>query len=127
MSRRSAPVVPKYRRIAEDLRAEIEAGRYAPGDRLPSLAELIAGSGASLGTVLKAIATLESEGLVRSVRGQGIFVVTDPAGEAELIAGLHAEIRRLRARLAEHEQDHHVTKKAPEGFPQGRGHFRGGH
>ena len=48
--------LPKYRQIAEGLRAEIAAGRYAPGDRLPSVVELIAGNGVALGTVLKAAA-----------------------------------------------------------------------
>jgi DNA-binding GntR family transcriptional regulator len=101
--------LPKYRQIAEGLRAEIAAGRYAPGDRLPSVVELIAASGASLGTVLKAIATLEAEGLVRSVRGQGIFVSAageSAAGMRARIAELEGQVRRLLERLAECERGH---------------------
>ena len=106
----NARALPKYRRIAEDLRAEISAGRYQPGDKLPSVVELIAGSDASLGTVLKAIAVLEAEGLVRSVRGQGIFV-SAPSGESAAgmrarIAELEGQVRRLRGRLAECERGH---------------------
>ncbi len=47
---------PKYRQIADDLRARIHSGEYAPGARLPSKAELMARYETALGTVDRALA-----------------------------------------------------------------------
>jgi DNA-binding transcriptional MocR family regulator len=56
--------------IAED----IADGALARGDRLPPHRELAYRLGIGLGTVTKAYAVLERRGLVRSVRGRGMFV-----------------------------------------------------
>lgn len=107
--------LPKYRQIVEDLRVRIRAGEYAPGGQLPSLSKLMAKHGVAGGTVDKAIAILEAEGLVRSEHGKGTFVV-DPLPEeaksdidqvrAEL-ADLKEQIRQLAERQSEHEAGGH--------------------
>lgn len=61
-------------RIADDLRGQIESGRYRPGDRLPGLPDLADSYGVSLVTVRHAIAKLRQEGLVVSQQGRGNFV-----------------------------------------------------
>lgn len=67
-----------YRRIVDDLRAEITAGQRAPGERLPSEHDLAAQYEASRPTVRRAIAVLKAEGLVVSEQGRGMFVRSTP-------------------------------------------------
>ncbi|HYZ52320.1 MAG TPA: GntR family transcriptional regulator, partial [Streptosporangiaceae bacterium] len=43
-----------YRQLASDLRRAITAGRYPPGQRLPTEAELVAATGLSRQTVRRA-------------------------------------------------------------------------
>ena len=65
---------PLFERIADRLRAEIRAGRYRPGDKLPSGSELAERFGVSIVTARQAIAQLRAEGLVRSRVGSGVFM-----------------------------------------------------
>jgi DNA-binding transcriptional MocR family regulator len=58
--------------IVTALEAVVEAG--APGDRLPSVRELMARHRAGPGTVQQAIATLVARGLVEARPGRGTFV-----------------------------------------------------
>ncbi|RJQ78179.1 GntR family transcriptional regulator [Pseudonocardiaceae bacterium YIM PH 21723] len=58
-----------YRRIADDLKAEINAGTYAAGDALPSESELAQRYGASRGTIRQAFAALRTDGIISSRRG----------------------------------------------------------
>jgi GntR family phosphonate transport system transcriptional regulator len=70
--------------IAETLRAEIAAGHYAPGARLPTEAGLAARFGVNRHTVRRALAALGAEGLVHSRRGAGAFVAAPPPAEYPL-------------------------------------------
>lgn len=63
-----------YERIATLMRNEIGAGRWVPGERLPSLDSLARHYGVALATVRQAIALLEAEGMVRRRQGRGTFV-----------------------------------------------------
>lgn len=69
--------------IADTLRAEIGAGTYAAGDRLPSEGRLAARFGVNRHTLRRALAALAAEGLVHSRRGAGAFV-TAPVTEYPL-------------------------------------------
>jgi GntR family transcriptional regulator len=64
----------KYQQIADDLRAQINNGALAPGQRLPSEPDLAAQHDASRNTVRLAIALLTNQGLVVSRQGLGTFV-----------------------------------------------------
>lgn len=66
---------PIYRRIAEDLRQEIESGTLAPGSQLPTEIELRDKYEASRNTIRDAVKWLMSRGLVETRPGQGTFVV----------------------------------------------------
>jgi GntR family transcriptional regulator len=66
---------PLYRQIAEDLRAQIEAGQLRPGQQLRTELELRDYYGASRNTVRDAIKWLTTLGLVETRPGQGTFVV----------------------------------------------------
>jgi GntR family transcriptional regulator len=68
----------RYRKIAEELRRQVEAGELAAGRLLPSESELSAAYGASRVTVRKALELLREEGLIDARQGFGWFAATDP-------------------------------------------------
>lgn len=65
---------PAYRQIAELLRAAIDAGRFQPGDRLPSESALIDYFRVARMTVRQAVQELRRDGLVWAEQGRGVFV-----------------------------------------------------
>jgi GntR family transcriptional regulator len=67
---------PRYRRIAADLRAKIDAKVYAAGDQLPSEPDLMEEYGVSRNTVRLALNVLANEGRIVSQAGRGTFVRT---------------------------------------------------
>jgi 8-oxo-dGTP pyrophosphatase MutT (NUDIX family) len=60
-----------WRYIADDLRAKIAAGRWLPGDRLPTLEQLAEQYGHAKGTIRNAVNELRAEGLISS---RGLYV-----------------------------------------------------
>jgi GntR family transcriptional regulator len=66
---------PMYRRIADDLREQIECGQLEPGQQLRTEIELREHYDASRNTVRDAIKWLTTLGLVETRPGQGTFVV----------------------------------------------------
>lgn len=62
---------PRYRVIADQLRARIESGSIPPGSLLPTESALTSEFRASRGTVRQAIAVLREEGLVTTEHGRG--------------------------------------------------------
>lgn len=68
---------PKYQRIADTLRAEIQSGRPEPGARMPAETALLQRFGVALPTLRQAIALLRTEGLLESRHGVGTFVRED--------------------------------------------------
>ncbi|MEU5082321.1 MULTISPECIES: GntR family transcriptional regulator [Streptomyces] len=74
MSGREAGRQPKYQRIAAELRAAVEAGRYGPGDRLPGENDLMAEHGVARMTARQALGVLQAEGIAEARKGAGVFV-----------------------------------------------------
>lgn len=66
------------RRLFEQLADEIRAGRYAPGERLPTEQALTRAAGVSRTVVREAVAALRAEGLVVTRQGVGAFVSAAP-------------------------------------------------
>jgi len=66
--------VPVYLQLAAILRRQIERGELAPRRPVPSKRQLTQTYGIAGGTVDKALAVLRGEGLVKTVRGRGIYV-----------------------------------------------------
>lgn len=60
--------------VVNDLRAQIEDGRLAPGAKLPSESGIVEKYGVSNMTARAAIAVLRGEGLIRVERGKGAYV-----------------------------------------------------
>ena len=84
---------PPYRIVADALRERILAGEFANG-RVPSERALIRRWNVSRTTAAKALATLESEGLVVRRRGAGAFVnpSSGPAQGTSFVATLIADM-----------------------------------
>lgn len=77
-----------WKRIATDLRAKILGGRWQPGDRLPTMAQLQQQYGVAKGTIRNAVDLLRDEDLVDTRGGSGIYVreslpVPEPANAPE--------------------------------------------
>jgi hypothetical protein len=70
--------------IAELMRAEIVSGRWAPGQRIPSLRTLGKAAGASPRIVSKASVQLQDEGLLDFQPGRGLFVTRPRWSEPKL-------------------------------------------
>src|SRR4051812_12459572 len=85
-------------RVTQALRAA--ATRLAPGDRLPSVRDLMASHRASPITVQRAIGRLAGEGLVEPRPGRGTFVAARPA-RAAAAADLSWQSVALGARAVE--------------------------
>ncbi|MDR7269850.1 DNA-binding transcriptional MocR family regulator [Pelomonas saccharophila] len=63
-----------YQTLADSLIQSMRAGRYRPGDRLPSVRELCSTHGMSLATVTHALHRLEDAGWIASRPRRGFFV-----------------------------------------------------
>lgn len=79
---------PKYQKLFESLKTDIVAGRYKPGQKLPSEAALVTKSGASRITVGRAIRELQNLGLVDRIAGSGTYVRTITPEERPHLFGL---------------------------------------
>lgn len=66
--------LPLYVQISELLHREVAAGHYPVGERLPVEAELAAQLGVAVGTLRKALAKLESDGMLERRQGSGTYV-----------------------------------------------------
>ena len=89
---------PMYQQIVDQVTAKVMAGDWAPGQSLPSIRELGAGSHVSVITVRRAYEELERAGVIATRQGKGSVV----AERADLPTVLmHDELQRqLEALLA---------------------------
>ena len=76
--------VPLHISISEQLRRQIEAGDYPPGEKLPSEHDLMKLFEVSRITVRQAIANLINQGLAQSKQGKGVFVTSQKKVAYEL-------------------------------------------
>lgn len=73
---------PIWRSIAANLINDISQGRYRPGDKLPTEAELSKRFGVNRHTVRHALKSMAETGLVHARRGAGVFVAQVPTDYA---------------------------------------------
>lgn len=66
--------VPRYHRIADDLRERIGSGELPPGARLPNQRQMAREFGVTLMTLRQGLELLERENLIRRQHGLGTFV-----------------------------------------------------
>jgi GntR family transcriptional regulator len=67
--------LPIYRQIVEQVLAMASSGTLRPGHLLPSVRQVARDAAVNPMTVSKAYSRLETEGIVRRVRGQGMEVL----------------------------------------------------
>ena len=103
MTQQEARTPAKYRQIAADLRARIEAGEYPVGSQMPTKDELMSSYGVALATVDNALRVLAKLGMVESRQGSGTFVLAQQAAEAEA-DHLAAQVAELQKELADLRQ-----------------------
>jgi GntR family histidine utilization transcriptional repressor len=98
-----------YSRVKDFLKAGLAAGRWRPGELMPSEAELVAQFGISRMTVNRALRELQSEGLVERVQGVGTFAAQLHRISSTLtIRDLQEEIE---ARGHRHHAEVHVRRR----------------
>lgn len=100
---------PIYLQLMERIQMDIISGRYAPGDRLPSVRELALEASVNPNTMQKALAELERSGLVYSQRTAGRFITEDEGLMKELkkkqaVQYLEEFVANMR-RLGLHEEE----------------------
>lgn len=88
--------VPIYQQIADQLRADILAGKLKEGDYLPSIRRLAKDLKISVITTMKAYEQLEAEGLVTASQGKGFYV---NAQDSEMLKEQH--MRKVEESLME--------------------------
>ncbi len=72
--------VPPYAQVVEQVRHALLTDVLKPGDKLPSVKEVVSALAINPNTVLKAYRDLEREGLVEGRQGVGTFVLRRPDG-----------------------------------------------
>ena len=131
----SAPsaALPKYQQLADHYRSAIQAGSLLPGQRMPSLRDMLRQHAVSLSTVMQVCRLLESEGLLEARPRSGYFVrhpvkvalapVNDPPmhrpPDAAQYVGIHAKVSEFLAlgRLQRFKTNLSVARCAPELYP----------
>jgi GntR family transcriptional regulator len=66
--------MPKYLKLCEVIQTLINNQEYQPGDKLPTESDLVEALPVSMGTIQKALATLNDRGVLRRTQGSGTFV-----------------------------------------------------
>lgn len=105
------PAAAPYARVKHYLKGELARGRWAPGELMPSEAELVARFGVSRMTVNRALRELQAEGLVERTQGVGTFAAHLHRVSSTLtLRDLHDEIE---ARGHVHRAEVHLADREP--------------
>lgn len=88
--------VPIYQQIAEQMKADILAGKMKQGEYLPSIRSLAKELKISVITTMKAYELLAEEGLVTAAQGKGFYV---NAQDSEMLREQH--MRKVEEALLE--------------------------
>jgi DNA-binding transcriptional regulator YhcF (GntR family) len=83
---------PIYAQLIEQISLRILTGEYPTGSRLPSVRDIAAEAAVNPNTMQRALAELERDGLVYSVRTSGRFITEDQEKIAEMKDKMAREI-----------------------------------
>lgn len=94
--------LPIHRQVRDQICLAITNGTLKPGEKLPTQEEFRDRWDVHIETVLRAMRALERDGLIRSIRGQGRFVVDAPPSlsKAERNRQIQSETKSYLAALA---------------------------
>ena len=113
VSTRTGAAAAPNARVKQHLKEQLARGRWPPGARMPSEAELVAQFGVSRMTVNRALRELQGEGLIDRVQGLGTFAAQLHRVSSTLtIRDLHSEIV---ARGHRHHAEVHLARQEPAG------------
>jgi GntR family transcriptional regulator len=87
--------MPAYLQLVRQVREALRLGWLQPGDRLPTVRDVVRSSGVNANTVLKAYRELELSGLVEARQGAGTYV------KASLGTAAPEEMAKLRDLFAD--------------------------
>ena len=82
------PICPQ---LCEQICVNIACGKYKEGERMLSVREMAVEAGVNPNTVQRAYETLETQGVLYSVRGSGLFVAEKEAGSKQILEELFRE------------------------------------
>jgi GntR family transcriptional regulator len=103
--------VPSYLQVVQQVERALRMGILQPGDRLPTVKEVVAEVAINPNTVLKAYRELESRGLVQGRQGVGTFVLRRPSGPPPSV---HARLARSLERWVKSARDHGLDEASIE-------------
>ena len=94
---------PIFIQLVERLESDIVSGKYAPGDKLPTVRELAVEAAVNPNTMQKALAEIERNGYIISLRTSGKFVTDNQElilslnrdRSEEIVRNFLSEIKRL--------------------------------
>lgn len=69
--------IPIYTQIVDEMVMRIVSGKYAPGDRLPSVRDLALEAGVNPNTMQRGLGELERRNLIYTERTSGKFITED--------------------------------------------------
>lgn len=87
--------VPIYEQIKEQIVMLVNTGIYKPGDRLPSIRNLSNQLNINVNTIKHSYAQLESEGVINSVQGKGVFIAENPLENERIVKGVLDDLDRM--------------------------------
>ena len=91
---------PLHEQITQGIKDLIMCKALAPDEQLPSVRELSVSLTVNPNTVQRAYKTLETEGVIYSVRGKGNFVANLPEADKRVLDGLYASLEEVVRELA---------------------------
>ena len=91
-------LAPVYKQLREVVRSKIEDGEYAPGTAIPSENALAETYGINRLTVRNAIDALVNEGLLKRVKGKGVYVMAKYERDLEVLGGFSQTMKDRHVR-----------------------------
>ena len=82
------PICPQ---LCEQICVRIACGEYKEGERMLSVREMAVEAGVNPNTVQRAYETLETQGVLYSIRGSGWFVAEKESGSRQILEELFRE------------------------------------
>lgn len=98
---------PIFVQLMEIIQLDIISGKYAPGDKLPSVRDLASEAAVNPNTMQKALSELERSGLVYTQRTSGRFITED-----------QTMIEQLKKSLAKEKIEQFLENMKQLGFQQ---------
>lgn len=95
---------PEYQRLMGEIRAKITSGEYPVGGPIPSTKELAQLTGMSIPVVRRAVAQLETDGILEGHPGKAVYVRASPeavADEQQSVKMLSEQVSELRREIGD--------------------------